>query len=310
MHPTHVAEKTIDLDAIASFWERERAALPERNRICVAQRVTNDARGKIIVVTCMDERNTYIEQALGFVPGYAEVYASGGGKVSTETFHAIYGDGISAAIAGGKLVSIFLVPHECSHDDRLGCAAFANDKEAQRAFFTDLKKNLSERYPNAEVHVSAFCTTTHNLRDIDVENTELYTTVRDENTKFENRAEDVAHAGHGIYVGDAYRAWVPERNNYFRLSSQSSSIDGDALIALTVMEHHSDVDLSITPTVLHIDYPTYTDAARTDAARANMDARLETFLSNPDVVVRLASGRLKVVKTETDIATWQGNLLQ
>ncbi len=309
MHSTNIAEKTIDLDAIASFWERERAALPERNRVCIASRATTDERKKTIVVTCMDERNTHIDEALGFAPGHAEVYASGGGKVSAETFHAIYGARIFAACAENKPVSIFLLPHECSHDDHLGCAAFANDKEAQRAFFTDLKKNLSGRYPNAEVHVAAFCTTTHKLRDIDIENSDVYATVQDANTKFDKHAKDVAHAGHGIYVGDAYRAWVPERNNYFRLSSQSASIESDALIALTVMEHHSDVDLSTTPTVLHIDYPIYADAKRTEAARENMDACLETFLMKPGVAARLANGRLKMMKTETDMATWQGKTL-
>ncbi len=309
MHSPHIAEKTLNLDAIASFWERERTALPERNRVCGVTRATNDAGQKIIVVTCMDERNTHLEDALGFAFGHAEIYASGGGKVDAETFHTIYGADIARSLEENTAVSILLLPHECSHNAELGCAAFGNDQEAQRVFFTDLKKNLKERYPDAEVHVSAFCTTTHTLRDIDTEDTAAYKTICDANAKLDTHAQDVTHAGYGIYIGDAYRAWVPNRNLYFHLSSQSASITGDAHIALKVMEHHSDVDLSVTPIVVHVDYPVYENGARTEAAGTNIDTHLEAFLTHPDVAVRLASGRLQVVKTKTDIATWQGKIL-
>lgn len=316
MFATETKEKKLERQKHEAFWMQEIATLPVRNVKCVARRFTpvDGADRECIVVTCMDERNTHVDEALGFTPGEAEIYASGGGKIDFATFDALYGERIDTATTWGEWgrpVSVFLLPHECSHDRHLGCAAFANDTEAQRAFFTELKKAIKEKHPKAAVHVMAMCTTTHKLREIDVDDADVtLAAVREANANLELRAEDVAHAGHGIYVGDAYRAWVPERNAYFRLSALNPSLAGNAAIALKVMEHHSEVDLTEKPVMLHLDYPRHTERAKTDAARANIDAAITEFLSQPEAADRLNRGALKIVKTETDIATWKGKLLE
>jgi hypothetical protein len=308
-HDTEAKTKTIDRDAVAAFWERERAALPERNRACIARRAT-DAAGRVaIVVTCMDERNTHIDEALGFAPGEAEVYASGGGKIDADTFDAAYGPMLAEAAAQGRPASVFLVPHECSHADHLGCAAFANDKEAQRTFFTSLKAALKERHPAVPVHVMAMCTTTHKMRGIDHDEDAALDGALGANAAFDMTCDDVNHAGHGIYVGAAYRAWVPERNAYFHLSAFNPALAGNIGIALTVMEHHSDVDLSTTPIVVQVDYPRFADATRAAAARANMDRALDALMADAAFRAKLDAGALKMVKTETDVATWEGKVL-
>lgn len=309
----HAKEKIVDRQAHAEFWEQELAAFPVRNRLCVGRRMRHagsSPKGETIVVTCMDERNTHVDEALGIAPGAAELFASGGGKIDLPAFDAAYGRRIAAAEAAGKTVSIFLVPHECSHDPNLGCAAFANDTEAQRAFFTDLKKALKERYANVAVHVLALCTTKHTVRQIDTDAHDdgLHAALA-ANADFGMTAEDVAHAGHGIYIGDAYRAWVPKRNTYFNLSAFNPALAGNVGIALTVMEHHSEVDLATTPVIVHVDYPRYADAGRTDAARANIDKALAELGANPAFKGRLDAGELKIVRTETDVATWEGSLV-
>ncbi len=312
MHAANPTEKTVNLDAIAAFWQQEAAGFEDRNRVCAARRAESDAAtGEKIVVTCMDERNTHLDEALGFAPGEAQTYASGGGKIDLATFEAAFGARIDAAASQGLPVSVFLVPHECSHDAGLGCAAFANDTEAQKAFFTAFKAALKDRFPSAAVHVAALCTTTHKLREIDTDAAdEALRSALEHNATHVHVAEDVQHAGHGIYVGDAYRAWVPKRNAYFNLSAANPSIAGNAAIALTVMEHHSAVDLSTKPVVIHVDYPRYADAAKTETARTNIDAAVAEILGSAAFNERAGRGLLKIVKTETDVATWQGRLLE
>lgn len=311
MHATHATEKTVNREAIAAFLERELADMPARNRACRVVRIANAPGHESIIVTCMDERNTHVDEALGFAPGEADVYASGGGKLDAATFDAVAGAKIEAAAADGRPVSVFLVPHECSHDANLGCAAFANDTEAQRKFFTELKGAIKAKYPAAGVHVMAFCTTTHKLRTIDVDaNDARLRAAIEANEAFDRKADDVNHAGHGIYVGDAYRAWVPERNRYFRLSASNPNLKGNLEIALTVMQHHSDVDLSTTPVVLHVDYPLHADETRTVAARNNIDAHLAGLLTDPEVRARLDDGTMRLVRSNTDMGTWAGEMLE
>ncbi|HTM68527.1 MAG TPA: hypothetical protein VL426_04460 [Candidatus Binatia bacterium] len=314
MHATHQkTEKTIDRQAIASFWAHERAALLSRNLSCVARRLVSSAKApsrETFVVTCMDERNTHIDEALGLHPGDAEIYASGGGKIEAKTFEQVFRPAIDAALAKGRPVSIFLVPHECSHAEHLGCAAFANDREAQKVFFTDLKRALKERFPSVPVHVIAMCTTTHDFRAIDTDDHDdgLHAVLA-ANAKFDLEATDANHAGHGIYVGSAYRAWVQGRNAYFHLSAHNPSLAGNIEIALTVMEHHSDVDLAGKPIVLHADYPQYAEPARTAAAKENMDKAFAELKENPAFKSKFDAGLLKIVRSETDMETWKGSLV-
>lgn len=263
-----------------------------------------------IVVTCMDERAAHIDEALGLLPGEAHVYASGGGKIDAQTFQSLFGEKISACEKSEKTASVFLVPHECSHDPHLGCAAFGNDTEAQKTFFTELKRDIVARHPKANVHVMAMCTTTHDLREIDVQDEDKQLpSLRVANENFEPKFEDVQHAGYGIYVGDAYRAWIPGRNTYFRLSAENPNLAGNAEIALTVMQHHSDVDLTAKPIVLQIDYPLYADESRTETAKQNIDAQMTAFLALPAVKAKMNAEAFKIVKTETHIETWNGKVL-
>jgi hypothetical protein len=156
----------------------------------------------------------------------------------------------------------------------------------------------------------ALCTTVHGLRDIHLhEQDDHLPSLKAANRAFRPSFEDVQHAGYGIYVGDAYRAWAPGRNSYFRLSAGNPDLAGNAGIALTVMQHHSDVDLSAKPVVLHIDYPKYADVGKTSAARENIDAHMADFLGNPSVRERIGAETLKVMRTQTDTETWKGSLL-
>ncbi|MEK9152755.1 MAG: hypothetical protein AAB692_05300 [Patescibacteria group bacterium] len=306
-HQEHTATK-IDPAIRARFWEAERSRLLERNAALAAEYAAKKteidlrrATQEKILITCMDERNTHIEESLGFLPGEARVFASGGGKADLAAFVRVFGELIVNARRAGAKVSVFLVPHECSHDAALGCAAFGNDTEAQRQFFTALKSDILRAFPNVSAHVMAFCTTTHKLREIDCHEADAFLgQVQDANAEFDRRSEDTSHAGHGIYVGDAYRAWVPERNRYFRLSPLNPALEGNITIALTVMVHHSEVNLDETPAMLHIDYPRYADTELAVAAREHIDRSIAPFVGRAD---------LHVVKTETDVETWQGRML-
>lgn len=314
---SETAVRTVDRQAIERFWLRESARMLNRNAaLSAAYRAARQeiserrASREHFVVTCMDERAAHIEEALGLLPGQPHVYASGGGKIDPGTFRALFGGRIAACEKEGKTAHVFLVPHECSHDERLGCAAFSNDTEAQKDFFTELKHAILERHPKAYVHVIAMCTTVHCLREIHVHDEDDHLPhLRASNGSFRPQFEDVQHAGYGIYVGDAYRAWVPGRNAYFRLSAENPDLAGNAGIALTVMQHHSDVDLASKPVILHADYPIYADAARTDAARRNMGEQLGAFLEDPAVREKMMAGTLRMVQTETDTETWEGKLL-
>lgn len=317
MFGTGNKEKRLQREAFAAFWMQEIATLPIRNMTCSAGRrasATDAQERECIVITCMDERNTHVDEALGFAPGKAETYASDGGAIDLATFAALFGKRIDTASAWGQWgrpVSVFLVPHECSNDASRGCHEFQNDANAQKAFFGSLKREIKNRFPSAAVHVMALCTTTHKLREIDVDEADdVLPSVREANAKLDLRAEDAARAGHGIYVGDAYRAWVPSRNTYFRLSAFNPALASNAAVALSMMERHGDVASTEKPVMVHVDYPRHMERSKTDAARANIDAALMEFLSQPAVAESLNRGALKVVKTETDMTSWKGKLLE
>jgi hypothetical protein len=265
----------------------------------------------VFVVTCMDERNAFADEALGLGPGAARIYASGGGRIDVPTFKAAFGAALSEASSRGEAATVFLLPHECSHDPGLGCAAFSNDTDAQREFFTALRSELKAAFPGAFVHVLSMCTTTHRLRPIAADEGDArLADALAANAALDLRAQDAAHAGHGIYVGDAYRAWVPARNAYFRLSALNPAIKDNAKIALAVMRHHSEVDLSSTPIVLHVDHPRYDDADRTAAAARNIDAHVAALLADPEVLPLATNGAFRIVRTATDMGTWAGAVLE
>ncbi len=315
---THTHERPAEKpEAKRAFFERESTDLIERNRTLAGRHAAEaEARTErryerlTIISTCMDERAFGVEEAYGLLPGEAEVYASGGGKIDAGKFGQLYGKMIEGALQERKTVEVYLTPHECREGAHLGCAAFKNDTEAQKAFFGELKLSLEAGYPGINVHVLAIDTSTDHLRRVDVHpQDEALEPMLEVNEKNGVEYGDAGHAGYGIYVGDAYRAWVPERNAYFRLSAMNPDIAGNADIALTVMGAHSNVDLSEKPIILQIDYPIYEDAARTEAARRNIDAQLQAFLAGEAAKEKLAAGDLRVVKTETDMRSWNGKIV-
>lgn len=302
-----------------AFFEREKRELAERNaRLAERHAAKAEARAErqaartAVVVTCMDERDFAVEEALGLLPGEASVYASGGGKIDAASFERLHGAALDEAAKAGRKSTVYLTPHECVEDGHLGCAAFANDTEAQKTFFTALKGEIEAKHPDADVHVLAFDTATDLLRPVAAKEEDAsLAPMLEKNAAGKASHEEKQHAGYGIYIGDAYRAWAEDRNRWFRLSAGNPSIAGNAEIALTVMGHHSDVDLSDKPVVVQVDYPTYEDAARTAEAAANIDAQMEAFLASPAVAKKVEEEgmTIKVVKSRTDMTSWKGEIL-
>lgn len=304
-------------EAKEAFFDRELTGLVERNSELSERHgadleaiVERNHERQVIILTCMDERDFGVEEAYGLLPGEAEVYASGGGKLDAAGFERMYGAMLDAAERAGKDIEIYMTPHECSDGRHLGCAAFGNDTGAQKDFFGQLKAELAAKRPNAKIHVLAFDTSTDHLRRVDADASDAaLEPMLEANEKKPGRYEDTGHQGYGIYIGDAYRAWVPDRNRYFRLSAMNPDISGNADIALTVMDHHSGVDLSDKTITVHVDYPSYEDAERTEAAKANIDAQVQAFLASPAAKEKSDKGDLKIVKTRTDMKNWKGELV-
>jgi len=308
----------IDLAAIEEFWRRESAEMLERNRALAAAhrgRAAELARRRAscetIIAGCMDERTAFTKEALGLLPGEALVYASGGGKIEAAIFDRLFGPRLKEAAAAGKDSAVYFVTHKCADDPHKGCAAFANDVQAQVGYFTSLKRQLMETYPRTRTHVLMLDTTAYGLEavDIDEDDARCARVLSAGGGLNDFRARETGHAGHGIYIGDAYRAWVNEHNKYFRLSAMNPDIAGNVGIALNVMGHHSCVDLATTPVVIHVDLPRYAERAASDAAAANIGSALERILDMPAVREKIEEGSLQIVRTETDAENWQGKLL-
>jgi carbonic anhydrase len=305
-----------DMAAIEKFWKAEDKEMGERHRrmtadYSAAKVLMEERRSRrlSIVLTCMDERCALIEDALGLLPGEALVHSSGGGRMETEAFSAVFGSRIIGAQKKGAAVAVWLVTHECVGDENLGCAAFDNNIDAQVDYFITLKKNLSDQYHDAFIHVLALDSTTYAFRRVSVDERDPELARSAVGLK-EFAAAEKAHAGYGVYIGDAYRAWVDGHNKYFRLSARNSEIAGNFAIALKVMGHHSKVDLSKMPIVLHVDYPKYANEDDSFAAKDNIDLGVASIMSNDQVKEMLADGRMRLMKTETDIASWQGKLVE
>lgn len=309
----------VDFDAINSFFSEEhnrQVARNERLANLHAQQVAEASekrkRPVVFVTTCMDERTHFIEEALGLLPGEAEVLASGGGKISKDDFERIYVPSINKAAEEGAQPVVCLSIHMCGAGQDFGCAAFKNDFEEQVRHFTDLRKEIAESHPEYFVHVIKHDTLDDALEPIALDDRDeaLKEAIR-EGKRDEPRHGNHAHAAFGIYIGDAYRAWVENYNEYFRLSALNQALAGNIGIAVSVMKHHSTVDLSTKPVIVHIDFPNYpNDEDRTKAARENIERHVAEALRENDAAELLSAGRLKIVKTRTDMETWIGKLLE
>lgn len=265
---------------------------------------------RVLVVTCMDERNTTIEEWLQLEPGKESVYFSGGGRISLETLNHIFGKEMRDP---SSLAVIYLVAHQCFDNPHAGCAAFANDTAAQKEYFMALRTEIIEKYPNVIVHIVALDTTTGELRGIhsDIRDEEHQTSliIRSKAGLLVFDKEDEGHAGYGIYIGNAYRAWISDRNKYFSISADNPNIAGDTEIALNVMRgDHSKMDMDTMPVVIIADYPIHEDRARTRAAWDNMERGLEQIKRLEGVQEGIDDGSIRIITCETDVRTWKGKL--
>lgn len=265
-----------------------------------------------LIVTCMDERNTTVEEWMNLEPGKEIVYFSGGGRISLETLDRVFGHSLRDDTVTSV---IYLVAHQCFDNPHAGCAAFKNDSEAQKVYFTRLREEIIAAHPSAVVNVVALDTTTGQLREMvadprDVGHLAMLIARSKTGLLVFDKAEE-GHAGHGIYIGDTYRAWVADRNKYFSISADNPDIAGNVEIALNVMRgDHSAMDMRTTPVILVADYPIHDDEARTGTARANMDAGLAAVRKLEGVEEALADGSMRIITCETHVRTKKGTLVQ
>jgi hypothetical protein len=287
------------------FFQQELVKLTETNANTAASFSSTD-EPRPIVVACMDERNTLTEEGLRLVPSQVLRLATGGGRISAEDFLDIYSAELSSTGAGN---TVYLVTHEVIGRPELGCAAFQNDMEAQEKFFCSLKNSLADKLPEARIHVVSYDTTTGALRPIDLDerDSEFNLTVQD-SQNIRLRHDDQNHAGYGIYVGEAYRAWHGKRNTYFHISAVAPSLESDLNIALTVIREHSDVDLSDKPIMLQLDAPHGRPADQLLTAKANQSVK--KFLAQPLVQQLIESGELQIIRSTTSLENWQGKMVE
>lgn len=319
-HPqtTVIAKTKIRAELAEKFWRQETKELFDRNRRLKVERRLNlkelterRRQRRVFVITCMDERLFFIEEALKLLPGEGIVYGSAGAKIATDKFEEIYGDLIERAIVRGRQATVYLTTHECATDPTRGCATFRNDVKSQVSFFTSLRQAVALRHPEAWTH--AFMTDSSNGDLWAIETDEHdpgLASLLDRSERPDWEIEEIGRAGYGIYLGEAYRAWVERANTYFRISSLNPDIPGDVAMAIFVMRHHSSVDLARTPVILHVDYPLHTDQSLVAAARLNLDRALERVLTSPDVLQLVNDGHFKVIKTETNLDTWDGRIIE
>jgi len=262
----------------------------------------------VLIVTCMDERNTTIEEWFNLEPGKELVYFSGGGRISLETLDRVYGHSLN----DDKVTSIiYLVAHQCFDNPHAGCAAFKNDTGAQKEYFTRLREEIISAHPSAVVHVLALDTTSGQLRELVADPRDVghlaMLIARSKTGLLVFEKEDEGHAGYGIYIGDAYRAWVADRNKYFSISADNPDIAGNAEIALNVMRgDHSKMDMATTPVIIIADFPIHDDEARTAAARSNMLAGLAAIRNLDGVQEGIAEGSIRIIECETHVRTKKG----
>jgi|GEM_PF-2792057 uncharacterized protein (DUF736 family) len=319
-----------DRAAQEKFLAEEIHRLSEANaRLAVAHQGQADeiaARQKsrrAFVATCMDERTAHVEGALGLLPGEAKVFGSGGARLDAADFDRLYAPELQRTITAGACLPagraeavVYLVTHLCGAGVEYGCAAFKSDVPAQIAYFKELKDKLTAAHPDFLVHVLMHDTANDKLEKIDADGRDgqLDAIVAASaelkpirpNTSTGDEQSRLAHAAYGIYVGDAYRAWEDGYNRYFRLDVDDVNLAADLGIAFAVMVSHSTVDLATKPIVLHVDYPIYADAEKTAAAREAIDSSVTAALREPEAAAALKDGQIKVVKTETNMATWEG----
>ncbi|OIO52064.1 hypothetical protein COY93_00095 [Candidatus Uhrbacteria bacterium CG_4_10_14_0_8_um_filter_58_22] len=276
----------------------------EARSISASQRDTGRRK---IVVACMDERNALTEEALGLEPTLVQRFASGGGKVGAENFLHLHA---SLLEGGGQNATIYLTTHEVVGAPELGCAAFKCDLPEQERYFTTLRRELAKRLPRAIIHALSYDTATDGLRGIELDPCDkdfVALVTRGGNPLAKPRA-DRAHGGFGIYVGDWYRAWVDRYGTHFHISAGAPSLRDDLNIALGVMLHHSEVDLSDKPIIVLIDRPMAGADSSTVEHHRQAAVTVNDFLRSLEAMSLMESGRMRLVELETDPGTWSGRI--
>ncbi len=288
-----------------AFFKAEVKSLSTRNE-AAASNMGQLPDKRPVVVVCMDERCTLTEEALGLIPYQVLRLATDGGRITADQFMNILGQDLNSSGMGNK---VYLVTHEVRDRIDLGCAAFKNSIDSQKKYFWDLKNELSQRLPDARIHVVSMDTTTGGICAIDIDQRD------DEFQIFSERGgaprlkcKDENHAGYGIYVGEAYRAWNWTRNAYFHISAVSPSLESDLNVALGIITMRSDVDLSDKPVVLHLDAPRGTSKSGLTSALAQ--GPLKSFLRQASVRKMTENDELKIVRTVTNLETWRGKMVQ
>jgi len=262
-----------------------------------------------LLVVCMDERTALTEEALGLDPSRVFRFASGGGKIEADDFVALFGKRLVSMPADSRRV--LLATHEVVGHPDLGCAAFKNDIAEQERYFLALRRALAGRLGDVPVHALCTDTSTDAARPIEIDprdDSELAARIAAGIGPQREAPKIEGHAGRGIYVGEAYRAWVSDRNDFFHINADAPSLRGDLDIALSVMLHHSAVRPDADhPLILHVDYPEGGDIR--PESRGKIDAAVDSFLSCPDAQRLKTDGLLCVVRTATDIGNWSAQLL-
>ncbi len=283
----------------------------------------------IIHVTCMDERDRFAIDATGEPYGSAEMFASPGGCFTQDRdpvngakkFLEIYSKKIEQAKKDGREVVVYLMPHTCFADNHAGCAAFAADEEAEYNHFSALADELA-KLPEMEgvvIHTDMYDTDTHELVPFHGDAMlPAYNQAADylqQEKGIATNAEvdewDRFHAGYRIYVGNVPLAWTPRRNVAYHLHNKMDKeelLEGIAL-AVKIIKTHSHADLEEHVMVLQLDHA-YGDDTDINMSDEELIGRLNESSKLKEAGVELTANDILIVRTETDPATWEGQVIK
>ncbi|MEO5927582.1 MAG: hypothetical protein ABIO72_02665 [Patescibacteria group bacterium] len=315
-HPSHHEREIQKKEALKALASDHEGAFKEFE---AAKDAREKRRAEVfqVHVACMDERNTFASEATGEPLGSMELFASVDGalsadhdpKTGADAFLKMYGDGFRKAKEEGKERVVWLMPHSCSGDSDAGCAGFATDEDAQRAYFRSLASELASRpeLEGAKIHAAMYDTDTNELASFDGQELPLATkdaVSRLQITKgivgdSEEPEHDQAHAGNRLYVGTMPRVWTAERNHAYHLSSliERDELLSGITLAVNAIKTHSHVDTNKVPIVIQLD-------------RSNEQPGLE--ISNEELLTRLnlQPDEAMVVRSQTDPERGEGHVAQ
>ena len=301
-----------DSEAIERFMEEELERMSGRqtrahcrvvrDRISELTQLTHaDWNHHHILVTCMDERGFRVPESLGLVPGFHRTFATAGGKISAEDFRLFNEQAIRTMTAIGTRVSVYLVPHESgTGHPQNGCAAFNGDGGEQRRYFSALQAELRQVFPEAMVSLLMFDTDTDTATAIEADprDERLAQALTERTDRVIPEPTDLGHAGYGIYLGMDYRKWVEDGNTYLQLTPLNINLERDLMTAFRVILYHSSTDLSVTPIVIHADFPKTMDEESNEFFRQIMVTVLMRFTEKRGIKEMFDEGRIRIVSAD------------